>query len=100
VVLAQMVELFRAASPKMLSAIRASVTDDDAAALARAAHTLSGSVGNFGPTDCFDSARELERMGRDHVLAGASGRLAVLEEQVGRLERDLAAFVATADVPI
>jgi CheY-like chemotaxis protein len=94
--LAQMVELFRAESPKMLSDVRKSVVSSDAAALARSAHALNGSMGNFGPTESFESARELERMGREGVLAGASERLSMLEEQVARLERDLATWLQPA----
>lgn len=78
--LAQMVELFRAESPKMFSAICTSVASGDATALARSAHALNGSMGNFGPTQSVDSARELERMGRKGVLAGVSERFTMLEE--------------------
>ena len=94
VLLAQMVELFRAASPKMLSAIRNSVASGDAIALARSAHALNGSAGNFGQTESVESARELERMGREGILVGASERFTMLEVQVARLERDLTSFVA------
>jgi CheY-like chemotaxis protein len=97
--LAQMVGLFRAESTQMLSAIRKSVASGDAAALARSAHALNGSVGNFGVTESLDSARALERMGREGLFAGANERFAMLEQQVARLERDLAAFVAAPEVP-
>jgi two-component system, sensor histidine kinase and response regulator len=93
--LAEMVELFRAESSTLLSAIRTSVASGDAGALAGAAHALSGSAGNFGPSDCLDSARALERMGKESLLAGASERFTLLEEQLARLERDLATFVST-----
>ena len=39
--------------------------------------------GTSARRESFDSARELERMGRDGVLAGASERFPMLEEQVG-----------------
>jgi two-component system sensor histidine kinase/response regulator len=93
--LGELVELFQTESPKMLHAIRASVASNDADALARSAHTLNGSIGNFGPTESFDSGRALERMGREGMLSGARERLTMLEEQVARLERDLATFVAS-----
>jgi two-component system sensor histidine kinase/response regulator len=96
---AQMVDLFRAECAQMLSAIRQSVASGDAAALARSAHALNGSVGNFGLTESLDSARALERMGREGVFVGASERFTMLEHQVARLERDLAAFVAAPEVP-
>ena len=96
--LAQMVESFRAEYPGMLSAIRTSVASSDAAALARSAHALRGSVVNFGPNESVDSARELERMGLEGVFVGAIERFTMLEEQVARLERDLATFVATSSL--
>jgi CheY-like chemotaxis protein/HPt (histidine-containing phosphotransfer) domain-containing protein len=94
--LAQMVELFRAESPQMLSAIRSSVASRDAPALALSAHALNGSVGIFGLTESLDSVRELERMGRAGVLVGASERFTMLEDQVARLERDLATWLQPA----
>ncbi len=97
--LAQMVDLFRADSPKMLSAIRASVGSSDAAALARSAHALNGSVENFGRAGSFACARELERMGREGVLDGAPEQLTMLEAQVARFERDLETFVARPVIP-
>jgi CheY-like chemotaxis protein len=97
--LAEMIGLFREESARMLSAIRNSVLAGDAAALARSAHALNGSVGNFGLSESLDSARALERMGREGVLAGASERFTMLEAQVARLEVDLAAFLAPSDVP-
>jgi two-component system, sensor histidine kinase and response regulator len=93
--LAEMVGLFQEESSTLLSAIRTSVACGDAGALAGAAHALSGSAGNFGPSDCLDSARALERMGKEGLLAGASERFTMLVEQVARLEDDLAAFVST-----
>ena len=95
--LALMVGLLKAESAQMLSAIRHSVASGDAAALARSAHALNGSVGNFGMTEALDSARALERMGREGVLGGASARVTLLEEQMARLEGDLGAFVATSE---
>jgi two-component system, sensor histidine kinase and response regulator len=92
--LGQMAELFHIEAPKMLLAIRRSVEAGDAAALAQSAHALKGSVGNFGKTQSFESARELERMGREGVLVGATARLTVLETEVAVLEREMALFVA------
>jgi signal transduction histidine kinase/DNA-binding response OmpR family regulator/HPt (histidine-containing phosphotransfer) domain-containing protein len=94
--LAQMAELFRNELPKMLSAIKRSVLAGDAAALARAAHALKGSVGNFGKTESFESARELERMGREGVLVGAGECFAMLQDQLVRLDRDLSSFLSLA----
>jgi len=91
--LEQMVLMFRGESPKMLSAIRASVEAGDAAALARAAHALKGSVGNFGVSDSFHSAEALERMGRAGTLTGAASQFSRLETQLALLERELSDFI-------
>jgi signal transduction histidine kinase/DNA-binding response OmpR family regulator len=97
--LAEMVGLFKAESARMLTAIRDSVASGDASALARSSHAMNGSVANFGQSESLDSARALERMGREGVLTGAAERFTMLEEQVARLEGDLEAFVATPAVP-
>ena len=97
--LAQIVVLFKAESARMLTAIRDSVASGDASALARSSHAMNGSVANFGQSESLDSARALERMGREGVLTGAAERFAMLEEQVARLEGDLEAFVATSAAP-
>jgi two-component system, sensor histidine kinase and response regulator len=91
--LARMVGMFRSESPRMMSAIRKSVDTGDATALARSAHALKGSVGNFGITESFDSATVLEQMGRDGILAGAAAGYDDLCTKLGRLEQDLSAFV-------
>ncbi len=93
--LAQMLELFRGESPRMLAAIRSAIAAGDVDALARASHTMKGSVGNFGRTEAFLSARELERMGHEGVVVGANAQLDALEKHVARLESDLARFVAS-----
>jgi two-component system, sensor histidine kinase and response regulator len=92
--LARMVGMFRSESPRMMSAIRKSVDTGDATALARSAHALKGSVGNFGITESFDSATVLEQMGRDGILAGAAAGYDDLRTKLGRLEQDLSDFVA------
>jgi CheY-like chemotaxis protein len=95
--LGEIVGIFLAESSAILSALRASVSAGDAAALAASAHTLIGSVGNFGPSDGLDSALALQRMAGEGDLAEAAPRLAILEEQIARLGRDLAAFVAAPE---
>jgi two-component system sensor histidine kinase/response regulator len=89
----QLAAMFQAESPKMLSAVRASLSKRDATALERSAHALKGSVGNFSARTCFELARELERMGREGSIDGAPEKFAQLEREIIVFERDLAAFV-------
>jgi two-component system sensor histidine kinase/response regulator len=90
--LGQMVALFCAESPRMLATIKKSIDEQDAAALARAAHALKGSVGNFGKSEAFKVAEALERNALSGALADAAAQYSLLERLISRLERDLNAF--------
>ncbi len=52
--------------------------------LAEAAHALKGSVGNFGPSSAFETAREIEKTGREGKLDGAWELYATLEDDLAR----------------
>jgi HPt (histidine-containing phosphotransfer) domain-containing protein len=94
--LAELIGLFRAESPRLLAEMRSGLEANDAKAVELAAHALKGSVSNFGDSAAFRAAQELEIMGRDNALAGAAERMAELEREVGRLEVEL---VRLADQP-
>jgi len=82
---AQLAEIFIDEYPRMFERLRGAVASGSADEVRRAAHALKGSVSNFvdgGPTA---TAFELETMGRNGQLAGAS---AVLD----RLEREIVAL--------
>mgnify|MGYP001224698022 CR=1 FL=1 len=63
----------------MLSAIREAIAQGDDEALARAAHRLKGSVGNFGARRAVEAALRLEDMGREGDLSGAEEGYQMLE---------------------
>jgi HPt (histidine-containing phosphotransfer) domain-containing protein len=87
-------------APRLLTAIRQAITASDAAALRRAAHTLKGSVRNFGETDASEHACRLERMGEDGNLGSAEETLAALEREMEWVLQALAEYVqrnGTAD---
>ncbi len=90
--LGQMVQLFRAESPRMLAAIRKSVGEGDAVALARAAHTLKGSVGTFGKSDSFRLAEALEQNANAGTMEHVNAQFLSLELRIETLERDLMRF--------
>ena len=78
--------------PKVLSEIRASVSQRDSAMLERSSHKLKGSVSNFGARNAYEAARRLEEMGRNGDLVGAEEATVVLETEICRLQDDLAEF--------
>jgi CheY-like chemotaxis protein len=88
----EVVEIFAAESPRMLTTLRAAIEANDAEAVQRAAHNLKGSVSVFGGRPVTRSALALEGMGREKSLAGARYAIITLEHEVERLNRALASF--------
>jgi signal transduction histidine kinase/DNA-binding response OmpR family regulator/HPt (histidine-containing phosphotransfer) domain-containing protein len=76
---------FREDCPTMMAKIRDALKKQDCAAVADAAHALKGSVGNFGETAAFESAREIEKKGRQGKLDGTWDTYAALEDDIALL---------------
>ncbi|HKY75888.1 MAG TPA: Hpt domain-containing protein, partial [Acidimicrobiia bacterium] len=90
--LAELVDLFVADSSGLILALQAAVDAGDPAALERAAHTLKGSAGNFGPSRLAELAFELESLGRGDDLGPAAAVLAELENELGWFQSALVAL--------
>ncbi len=90
--LEEVAKLFLDSAPSMLGEVREAVARRDARAVERAAHTLKGSVSNFGAEPAFQAALRLERMGRSGDLFGAEEALAALETEIVRLQPALTAL--------
>jgi CheY-like chemotaxis protein len=87
--LAELVSLLRADTPRMLSDIRCCTEAGDSDGLRKAAHALRGSVDSFGAHAASEAALALEVMGRDGALTGAGAQIAALERAMQLLEQDL-----------
>jgi CheY-like chemotaxis protein len=87
--LGEIVRLFLADCPQLLTKIKETIRHGDAAALGRAAHALKGSVGNFGAKSAFAAAERLETMGRTGDLAAASDACVTLESELALLIKAL-----------
>lgn len=83
---------FREDCPKMMARIRNSLQARDTQGLADAAHALKGSVGNFGASSAFDSAKKIEMTARQGTLDGAWEMYAALEDDIARLLPELQAL--------
>jgi two-component system, sensor histidine kinase and response regulator len=81
--LREVARLFLGEYPVLLDDIRAAMQSQDAAALERAAHTMKGSVSNFGADGAYKAAFALEQMGRTRTLDG-------IEDGLNRLVTELA----------
>ncbi|WP_254053760.1 PAS domain S-box protein [Singulisphaera sp. GP187] len=77
--------LFLDEAPRRMAEIRQAVTQRDAVKLQRAAHTLKGSVGNFGAREVFEATRRLECIGVEQDWSHVEEAWAVLDEAIDRL---------------
>lgn len=78
--------------PKVLEDIHTAIQAKNPQALERAAHTLKGSVANFGAEDVVEAAFVLESMGRSGDLAKAMECYLRLDTLLKRLRPDLVAL--------
>ncbi len=90
--LAELVQIFREETPRMLTELRTFVASGDAKGVQHTAHTLRGSVSSFGARAAADAALALETMARNGTLVGAESQLTELEQRIADLERGLLQF--------
>lgn len=76
----ELVELFRESAPELMSSIRQSIDNGDADGLHKAAHSLKGSVGNFSAAVAYDTALELETIGKGGDLSQADQAYTRMEQ--------------------
>jgi two-component system sensor histidine kinase/response regulator len=84
--------LFFEDTPRLIADVRNAIARGDGNSLERSAHTLKGSVGNFGARIAFEAAFALEQMGRNGDFARADEAFARLEQQVNLLMPALETF--------
>ena len=92
--LKKIVRLFLADYPRSVDEIKQSISRGDANALARAAHALKGSVGNFAAKEAFAIAQRLENMGRNGKLDTAGEEYIVLESELTLVSKELRRLIA------
>ena len=73
-----------------MTEIREALTRRDATKLRQAAHTLKGSVGNFGAREAFELARQLETIAQGQDWEHAEETWAALESAIDRLKPAMA----------
>ncbi|HXN45617.1 MAG TPA: Hpt domain-containing protein [Bryobacteraceae bacterium] len=91
--LEEIAALFAEDCPKLLADIRSAIDAGNSGKVERAAHTLKGSVANFGAEPAREAALRLEMLGRSGDLRPAPEAYAVLEREI---ERSTAALLALA----
>jgi signal transduction histidine kinase/CheY-like chemotaxis protein len=91
--LCEIAELARAECPRLLGEVRAALERGSAGDLARAAHSLKGTVGSIAARPAQAAAARLEHIARQGPLQDAPTALAELEERTQRLQEALASLI-------
>jgi signal transduction histidine kinase/DNA-binding response OmpR family regulator len=97
--LAEVRDMFAEDRVRLQQAIQSAAAQNDAAALAAAAHTVKGMVGNFHAQAAASAAANLESLGRQGKLTGVDQAIARLEMELRRLEVALESFLEAARIP-
>jgi two-component system, sensor histidine kinase and response regulator len=88
--------LFVVDCPRLMTTVREAVAAGDAEQLHRAAHTLKGSIANFGAPAAYDAAVVLEKIAKSGTMDDAPRSLEHLEHVVDKLVDELSQLVAVA----
>ena len=84
--------LFLEDYPSLISQIEKALDASDAHGLERAAHSLKGSVANFGSDAAYQAALDLEQIGRSKKLENAAEAYAHLTEVMSQVCPELEAL--------
>jgi HPt (histidine-containing phosphotransfer) domain-containing protein len=87
--LKELAGLFLDEYPKSLTQLHEAIQQGDAGVVERAAHSLKGSVANFGALPAVKAAQQIELLGREQNLAGVGIELERLEAALGALKDEL-----------
>ncbi len=79
--------------PGLMQEIRAAVAQNDPVRLERAAHSLKGSVANFGAREATAAALAMETIGRQNRMSDAPAALRLLEAEFASIEQPLQAVI-------
>ena len=78
--------------PKLLSEIKKAIESKNGMELEQAAHSLKGSVGNFGAEQAFKAALNLETIGKTNNLEKAQNGFEILDNAIKKLMCALSAL--------
>lgn len=90
--LKEIARLFLDEYPDSLRKLEAAISNQDSKQVEHEAHTLKGSVANFGAVKAISSAFELEQMGRNNDLSQAVQSFQQLKNALNGLDAELQAL--------
>jgi PAS domain S-box-containing protein len=80
--LQKLIAIFLRDSPRMIREIRKAVESRDSEAIASASHALKGAAANFGSNSAFDTAKQLEAIGKSGSTIEAPLLFRKLEQEL------------------
>ena len=83
--LQEVIQIFIDEAPKHLDTLRSALSQGDAEAVERIAHSLKGELGYLGISEVSQKSRELEELGREHDLEQASRIFPSFEVEVSAI---------------
>lgn len=90
--LREIAALFLEDYPKVMADLHDAAARGDASGVERTAHSLKGSVANFGAKSVIEAALKIEDFGRNKQLAGVAPLLQALERELAAIHPELAAL--------
>ncbi|MEW6672770.1 MAG: response regulator [Thermodesulfobacteriota bacterium] len=90
----EIAKLFIDSLPGYLAEIKNGIQKGDGRAVERAAHSLKGSVGNFGARRSYEAALKLEKLGEQANFNEIPAAVTLLEEELGLLINQLKPVLA------
>jgi len=90
--LSDLIGMFLDGSPKLLAELEAAIAAGDAAAIAKAAHTLKGNAGAFSATPTVEQALRIENKGKKAELDGIEADFTEMKRRLVVLQQALKAF--------
>lgn len=90
--LKRMIHTFLRDTPKRLAGIATAIRRKNSDGVASIAHALKGSVSIFGAEEARKRSQELQELGRSCELSRASEILALLKEEIAKLQANLRGY--------
>ena len=91
--LEESLDMLEADAQELIEQIRTGGDTQNAEQIRVASHTLKSMVGNFCAAPAFEAALNLESIGKSGELSQCAEGLAVLENEVTRLRKELRVFL-------
>jgi PAS domain S-box-containing protein len=90
--LSELIQIYLSESPSLLAAARRALQEKNGQNLARVAHTIKGSAGNFMARATLETAERLEAFAEQKDFSRAQEAMSALEREMERLGRALIAL--------